>query len=64
MDEIDKKHIDKKYTGIINCFYKTIRNDGFRALWRGYLPTMIRAIPVNGSIFLVYNHIKEILTEI
>lgn len=62
VDSIDKKN--RKYQGIGDCFQKIIKNEGYSALWRGYLPTIIRAFPVNGCIFLVYHHSKKYFLNI
>lgn len=44
----------EKYTGIINCFVKSIRNDGCSVLWRGLGTTVGRAFVVNGVVFSAY----------
>uniref|UniRef100_A0A7N2L546 ADP/ATP translocase n=1 Tax=Quercus lobata TaxID=97700 RepID=A0A7N2L546_QUELO len=33
--------LPKPYKGIVNCFARTIGNEGFRSLWRGYIPGVI-----------------------
>jgi len=37
---------DKKiYTGFIDCFMKTVKNDGVLSLWRGFIPIWARFAP-------------------
>lgn len=34
-----------KYTGIVDCFVRTVRTEGVRALYNGYVPTLISGVP-------------------
>ena len=36
---------EKIYTGFLDCAAKTIRNDGFLSLWRGFIPIWARFAP-------------------
>ena len=58
VDNVDKTN--RMYKSYLDCFRKTIQKEGFRTLWNGYLPTLIRAVPVNASIFLAFNYIKSL----
>ncbi|XP_075665635.1 ADP,ATP carrier protein 1, mitochondrial-like [Castanea sativa] len=41
-DEMIKSgRLPKPYKGIVNCFARTISNEGFISLWRGYIPIVI-----------------------
>ena len=41
-DEMIKSgRLPKPYKGIVNCFARTISNEGFISLWRGYIPGVI-----------------------
>ena len=41
-DEMIKSgRLPKPYKGIVNCFSRTIRNEGIISLWRGYIPGVI-----------------------
>ncbi|KAK7818789.1 ADP,ATP carrier protein 3, mitochondrial [Quercus suber] len=41
-DEMIKSgRLPKPYKGIVNCFARTISNEGFISLWRGYIPGAI-----------------------
>lgn len=43
-----------KYTGIVDCFKKSVREEGFPVLWRGLGTAVARAFLVNGAIFSAY----------
>ncbi|KAL5539133.1 hypothetical protein UlMin_044530 [Ulmus minor] len=43
-----------KYSGIVDCFRKSVKEDGYRVLWRGLGTAVSRAFVVNGAIFSAY----------
>ncbi|CAI9087759.1 OLC1v1021051C1 [Oldenlandia corymbosa var. corymbosa] len=43
-----------KYTGIVNCFRRSVKEEGYRVLWRGLGTAVARAFVVNGAIFTAY----------
>ncbi|KAG6665279.1 mitochondrial arginine transporter BAC2-like [Carya illinoinensis] len=43
-----------KYSGIVDCFRKSVREEGYRVLWRGLGTAVARAFIVNGAIFTAY----------
>ncbi|GMP34842.1 hypothetical protein CsSME_00007546 [Camellia sinensis var. sinensis] len=43
-----------KYTGIVDCFRKSVREEGYHVLWRGLGTAVARAFLVNGAIFTAY----------
>ncbi|XP_071733471.1 mitochondrial arginine transporter BAC2-like [Rutidosis leptorrhynchoides] len=43
-----------KYNGIVDCFRKSVRNDGVSVLFRGLGSTLFRAFVVNGAVFTAY----------
>ncbi|KAL6006248.1 Mitochondrial arginine transporter bac2 [Asimina triloba] len=43
-----------KYRGIIDCFSKSVQEEGFSVLWRGLGTAVARAFLVNGAIFSAY----------
>ncbi|CAJ1951169.1 unnamed protein product [Sphenostylis stenocarpa] len=43
-----------KYKGIIDCFKKSVHEEGYSVLWRGLGTTVTRAFLVNGAIFSAY----------
>ncbi|KAF7996324.1 hypothetical protein HCN44_001956 [Aphidius gifuensis] len=47
--------VDFKYNGAIDCFKKSIKQEGFICLFRGLNSTIIRAFPTNAATFAVVN---------
>ncbi|GLT62188.1 hypothetical protein SLA2020_348440 [Shorea laevis] len=43
-----------KYTGIVDCFRKSVSEDGYSVLYRGLGTAVARAFVVNGAIFAAY----------
>lgn len=43
-----------KYTGIVDCFHKSVKQEGYSVLWRGLGTALARAFVVNGAIFSAY----------
>lgn len=44
----------EKYHGIVDCFHKSVREEGYSVLWRGLGTAVARAFIVNGAIFSAY----------
>jgi len=57
-DSLDKP----QYKGIVDCFKQTYRSNGLQGFFRGFLPCMLRAIPVNGVVFMLYEVLYRHLT--
>ena len=53
----------RKYSGVWHCGSTIVKNDGVLGLWRGLSPCLLRAIPVNGCIFVMYTKVNEELTK-
>ena len=51
------------YKGFTDCFLKSYRTGGFRSLYTGLGPTLLRAFPTNGIIFFVYNLVSNFYSE-
>lgn len=46
----------KKYTGFIDCFKKSVKNEGnYKFLYNGFEATLIRAFPMNCIRFYGYD---------
>lgn len=43
-----------KYNGIVDCFQKSVKEEGYHVLWRGLGTAVCRAFVVNGAIFAAY----------
>ncbi|TYZ68526.1 hypothetical protein PybrP1_006432 [[Pythium] brassicae (nom. inval.)] len=52
-----------KYSGITNTLVVTLREEGFRALFRGIGPTLFGSIPYEGLKFGSYDLLKALLPE-
>lgn len=49
-----------RYHSLYEVFGKTIREDGLRGLYRGFLPTVLGSIPYAGSSFFTYETLKRL----
>ncbi|KAJ1196516.1 hypothetical protein NDU88_000386 [Pleurodeles waltl] len=50
-----------KQKGFLYSFLHILRNEGFLALYSGLMPTVIRAFPSNGALFLAYEMTRKAL---
>jgi len=48
------------YTGCIDCAIQTVRNEGFKALYKGFVPTYLRMGPWNIIFFITYEQLKKV----
>lgn len=54
--------VTPKYKGIADCFKKSVASDGWRVLFRGLSPTLLRTFIVSGANFLVYELVSKSLS--
>lgn len=47
------------YKGSLDCGMKTVRNEGFSALYKGFIPTWVRMGPWNIIFFITYEQLKQ-----
>ncbi|XP_015509262.1 mitochondrial uncoupling protein Bmcp [Neodiprion pinetum] len=47
------------YSGSIDCFVQTVKNEGFFALYKGFIPTWFRMGPWNIIFFITYEQLKR-----
>ena len=47
------------YTGILDVFRKTIRNEGFRGLFKGITPNLLKVVPAVSITYVVYENAKQ-----
>ncbi|XP_054474872.1 solute carrier family 25 member 47-A [Anoplopoma fimbria] len=52
-----------KYRGPVHCLLTIIKEEGFRGLYRGALPLMLRDGPSYATYFLTYTTLCELLTD-
>ncbi|CAI2354485.1 unnamed protein product [Caenorhabditis sp. 36 PRJEB53466] len=63
--ELDAKMMRKKnthvvmYNGVIDCYIKIIRNEGFFSLYKGFLPSYIRMAPWSLTFWVSYEEIRK-----
>ncbi|XP_033328046.1 uncoupling protein Bmcp mitochondrial [Megalopta genalis] len=48
------------YSGSIDCFVQTFKNEGFLALYKGFIPTWFRMGPWNIIFFITYEQLKHL----
>lgn len=61
--ELDN-HKPPLYKGTMDCFLKSIKNEGWKIMFRGLTATMIRAFPTNAVIFYAYAITLNLLEKI
>lgn len=49
------------YNNVLDCFRKTMKNEGFKAFYKGYLINIIRVAPAQGIFFLLYELTIKVL---
>ncbi|KAG8585022.1 hypothetical protein GDO81_004868 [Engystomops pustulosus] len=52
-----------KQAGFIVTFLKILRNEGIVALYSGLKPTLIRAFPANGALFVAYEYSRKFMMQ-
>ncbi|XP_076657262.1 uncoupling protein Bmcp mitochondrial [Halictus rubicundus] len=48
------------YSGSVHCFVQTFKNEGFLALYKGFVPTWFRMGPWNIIFFITYEQLKHL----
>jgi len=52
---------ERKYKGWFDCWNKTVQEQGYKGLFRGYVPAVVRAVPVNAVVFAAVVTAKQAL---
>ena len=52
-----------EYKGMMDCIRKTYHQDGIRGFYRGLLPTLVRAFPVNAATFATVVMITRLINK-
>ncbi|XP_051129671.1 mitochondrial adenine nucleotide transporter ADNT1-like [Andrographis paniculata] len=50
-----------EYNGMVDAFLKTIRSEGFGALFKGWMPNAIKMVPCTAVSFVTYELVKDYL---
>ncbi|KAK0089775.1 hypothetical protein PV325_005401 [Microctonus aethiopoides] len=48
------------YRGSLDCFFQTCKNEGFSALYKGFVPSLLRMGPWNIIFFITYEQLKKL----
>jgi solute carrier family 25 carnitine/acylcarnitine transporter 20/29 len=51
------------YKGSLDCIVQTLRSEGVRGLYRGFIVTCCREVPSYGVYFLSYDKLNDYMTE-
>lgn len=54
----------RNYTGFFNAISTIIKEEGFKTLWRGCIPTVARGTVINVVMLVTYDEIKEKLNKL
>ncbi|GAA0175446.1 transporter [Lithospermum erythrorhizon] len=52
-----------RYNGIVDCFRRSVKEEGYSVLWRGLGTAVIRAFIVNGAVFTGYETALRLLFD-
>ncbi|TYH97817.1 hypothetical protein E1A91_A12G255800v1 [Gossypium mustelinum] len=50
-----------EYTGMVDAFRKTVRYEGFGALYKGLVPNSVKVVPSIAIAFVTYELVKDVL---
>ncbi|UKJ90414.2 oxoglutarate/malate translocator protein [Theileria orientalis] len=53
----------KNYTSLFNTIYRIVKEEGLLNLWRGSLPTVVRAVSLNLGMLSSFDQSKEVLAK-
>ncbi|VVC89204.1 unnamed protein product [Leptidea sinapis] len=59
--KIDPRHVELRYSGMVDCFVKTSRQEGVKALYCGIWPAVLRQATYGTIKFGTYYSMKRIL---
>lgn len=55
---------DGKYTGVVSVVKDVMRSDGFKGMYKGFVPVMLRAFPANACCFMGYELALKVLNKL
>ncbi|CAH2069264.1 unnamed protein product [Thlaspi arvense] len=58
-DGIGKASVE--YSGMIDAFRKTVRHEGYGALYKGLVPNFVKVVPSIAIAFVAFENVKDIL---
>ena len=51
-----------KHSGMVDCFKNTVRDEGFKGLYRGIIPNFMKSVPAIAISYAVFEKSKTALT--
>ncbi|KAI5601313.1 hypothetical protein BDE02_01G084400 [Populus trichocarpa] len=51
----------REYSGMVDAFRKTVRHEGFGALYKGLVPNSVKVVPSIAIAFVTYEMVKDVL---
>lgn len=51
----------RKYASVLDCARQLHKNEGSKVFYRGYVPSIVRALIVNGAVFLAFDMVMGII---
>lgn len=51
----------EQYSGMMDCFVKTVRNEGVGALYKGLVPNCVKVVPSIALAFVTYEVMRDML---
>ena len=53
----------RQYRSFMHCLRTTLAQEGVRGTFKGFVPCVTRAVPVNGAIFLAVSWAKSLISD-
>jgi solute carrier family 25 (mitochondrial phosphate transporter), member 23/24/25/41 len=60
---VQEGHAHQQYRGILHAYQCIVRDEGVRALYKGWLPSVIGVVPYVGLNFAVYETLKDMIVK-
>lgn len=54
----------RNYKSVFDAFRRIPAEEGIGGLWKGCVPTMVRAMVLNGTLFSTYEELKEVMFRV
>lgn len=54
-------HHPARYTGVVDCFQKTVSKEGYRGLFKGITPNLLKVVPAVSITYVAYENAKKLL---
>jgi len=56
-------HGDGQFNGILDCFVKTYKQEGFLALYKGFIPIVVRKVIWCSIFFVTYERLRKLMEQ-